>query len=362
MKLSAALVLTVWLLCASAAGAAIPSGNLLTNPGAEDGPAAHDSSQVFVPPGWTFSQPEFRMTAVYYGSLGFPTAEQGVALGGGHAFFAGGPPQPEGQPDQRSAIAVQEIPLPPDAFADVDAGAVQATGGGCFGGYADQEDTVVFGADFLNSGGQALTGTNIAAYGPDAKARGKQTKLLPVSATRPVPAGARFVRVVLQLIRVGDRAYNDAYADNILMQLTPAGSTPPEPTCSAAASTPPPPGPPPGNQPLTPNAISRGSSKARYRSGRIAVTLACAGQGAACSGTLRLTVPSLSAHSSSVTLGSRSFSIAAGKSATVAVRVGRRAKARLNRLSARQVRRLKVRASVKMGTASAKFTLRLLSG
>jgi hypothetical protein len=163
----------------------------------------------------------------------------------------------------------------------------------------------------------------------------------------------------MQLIRVGDRAYNDAYADNVLLQLTPAGSTPPEPTCSAVTSTPPTSGPPPGNEPLTPNAISRGSSKATYRSGGIAVTLDCAGQGAACSGTLQLTVPSLSAHGSTVTLGSRSFSIAAGNSATVSVRVGRRVRARLNRLLARQVRRLKVTASVVLGTASTKFTLRL---
>jgi hypothetical protein len=340
----------------------------VTNPGAEDGPGAHDSSEVVVPPGWTFLKPEYRMTAVYYGSPGFPTIEQGVALGGGHSFFAGGPAQPEGAEDQPTAIADQEIPLPAEVIADIDAGTVQATGGGCFGGYGTQNDSVVFGAYFEDSAGHTVGSDPVFIAGPGAKERGGQTKLLPYSDTRKVPAGTRFVQVRLLLIRessAGRFDYNDAYADNLLLQLSASGSTPPPPSCSApkapGPSGPTGPGAPggPAGPNVTPFAIARGSSRATLRSGRVGVSLRCDSGTSPCSGTLRLTVPSLSASVSSVTLGSKAFSIPAGRTATVKVALARRARARVKRMSARQLRRLKVTAKVTVGTASKQFALRL---
>jgi hypothetical protein len=95
------------------------------------------------------------------------------------------------------------------------------------------------------------------------------------------------------------------------------------------------------------------------RSGRVGVRLTCTSHDAPCSGSLRLKVPSLSASTSNVTLGSKPFTIAAGKTAPVKVSLRRRAKARMSRMSSRQLRRLRVTATVTIGAASGKFALRL---
>jgi hypothetical protein len=57
------------LLAAAPAGAVVPGGNLLVNPGAEAGPGAPDSSQQLPLPGWTV---ESTFTAVQYGTSGLP--------------------------------------------------------------------------------------------------------------------------------------------------------------------------------------------------------------------------------------------------------------------------------------------------
>src|SRR3954469_3216359 len=66
------------------AGAVVPSGNLVQNPGAEAGGGAANASDVAPPPGWGTTS---NFTAVKYGTSGFP----GQAAGGGTNFFAGGP-------------------------------------------------------------------------------------------------------------------------------------------------------------------------------------------------------------------------------------------------------------------------------
>ena len=71
----------------AAAGAAVPAGNLLANPGAEAGAGSDDGSLVPLP-GWAV---EGSLTAVKYGASNFLTTEDGARLGGGANFFAGGP-------------------------------------------------------------------------------------------------------------------------------------------------------------------------------------------------------------------------------------------------------------------------------
>jgi hypothetical protein len=350
------------LLPAATAGATIPTGNLVKNPGAEDGQAAANDSDYFFPPGWKPELTQSRITAVQYGTgTDFLTTDQGIAYAGGGRFFAGGPPRRLDETQQSDEPMYQDVAIPGDALVDVDAGVVEATGGGCFGGFAD--DVIDFTAQFLDEGGRAMPGV-MFLEGPT---NSKPAALQPTWQTMTVPAGARAIHVRLQFFQIGPRGYNRAYADNVLMALSRAGSAPPQPTCSV--QTPPAgptgptgpaaPGPAPQGPPLTPFLISRGSSKATLRSGRVGVSLACTASGRACRGSLRLSVPSLSAGASSVTLGSRSFTIAAGKRAVVSVRLGRRAKARLSRLPARKVARLKVTARVTMGSTSTKFALRL---
>ena len=76
---------------AAPAAAVIPQGNLLANPGAEDGAAADNEADRFAPPGWSPLAPLLLPTAVRYGAPAFPTSAAAAALGGGRSFFAGGP-------------------------------------------------------------------------------------------------------------------------------------------------------------------------------------------------------------------------------------------------------------------------------
>ena len=87
--------LLVFLLASAGAGAggggAIPSGNLLANPNAEQGQAATNSTERFDPPGWQLGPGGSTVTEVRYGTPDFPTLADSAAIGGGSAFFAGGP-------------------------------------------------------------------------------------------------------------------------------------------------------------------------------------------------------------------------------------------------------------------------------
>src|SRR6266576_2136707 len=87
-RLSAAALVAAALLVVASADAAVPTGNLLVNPGAEAGAGASDSTQLFPPPGWAV---EGNMTAVQYGAPQFLTLADSAKLGGGKNFFAGGP-------------------------------------------------------------------------------------------------------------------------------------------------------------------------------------------------------------------------------------------------------------------------------
>jgi hypothetical protein len=364
------LFVTLWVLPGSAA-ATIPPGNLLANPGAEDGTATPDGYDIYRPPGWDMSA-KATITSVAYGAPGFFTAEQGVAFGGGRSFFAGGPPN---NGNSSAFVMVQDVTLPPEVRGDVAAGTVQATVGGCLGGFADQDDLVEVSATYSGGGlgDQFLFSPNFK--GPDAQARGKRTDLLPRAITAQLPKAAEKITVRFDF-QAKSGSYNDAYADNLMLVLRTAGTTPPVPACAAPTAPggggpAPAPAPPAGPGPVifAPGAVgtgpavttllvSQGSGKAMVRSGRVGVSLKCAAHDTPCKGSVRLIVPALP-HASSVTLGSKAFSIAPGKTATVKVSLGRRAKARVNRLSARQLRRLKVTAKVTSGTASGQFAVRL---
>jgi hypothetical protein len=354
LKLCVATALAAFLLSAGGAGATLPSGNLIRNPGAEEGSASSDGGAVINPPEWD-SSPNATITSVTYGAPGFLTAAQGLALGGGRSFFAGGPPVTGG--DSSSWALLQTDYFPAEVLGDVAGGAVQATLSGCLGGYGDQDDRVEIEADvFGDPQGRLVPFPTLT--GPDARARGGLTDLLPQSATLKLPSSAKGVSLHVFFERTsGGGTYNDAYADNLALVLTPAGSAPPAPNCSApppgGGPQPGPGGPPPAPGPHTSGvAISRGSSTATLGPGRVRVSLICTSPETPCSGDLRLTA-------SSLTLGSTTFRIAAGRKATVRVSLRRRAKARLERMSRRDLRRLLVTARVRIGTASGTFSLRL---
>jgi len=202
-------------------GASGAGTNLLTNPGAEDGPGGVDSSGGMPPPGWTVTGD---LTTVQYNAAGgFPTSAVSTQIGGGANFFAGG--------NAAVSTAAQAVDVSA-AASSIDAGTVAATLSGDLGGYADQDDSAMVVATYLNAAGGALGTLTI---GPVTEAqRNGQTTLLPQSTDGTVPVGTRSVQVVLTATRV-DGSYNDGYADNISLSLGGPGSA------SVTPAAPPPP-------------------------------------------------------------------------------------------------------------------------
>jgi len=366
VRIQAAAVALVAALTLAAGAQGYPTGNLILNPGAEEGPASADGSTIFVPPYWIPKDAYSRVTSVAYGAPGFLTADQGAAYGGGRSFFAGGPPEADPNIFPNESGIYQIIDFPNSVVAEFAGGRVQATLSGCLGGYGDQNDYAELEANF--TGGTGIHFVRVT--GPSGTERGGRTGLLPRSGTTVVPQGTSDILVYLTSVRTsGPQTYYDGYADNLSLILSPVGSVPPQPSCTVSGPGAPAasggPGAPVGPGPapaVTTFLIARGSSKATLRSGRVGVSLTCTSHDAPCKGSLRVTVPSLPASASSVTLGSRSFTIAATKTATVSVSLRRRAKTRLAHMSARQLRRLKATATVTMGAASGRFALRLHRG
>jgi hypothetical protein len=208
----------------SARTGTVPVGNLVKNPGAEDGPGAPDSAQHPAIPSWTTTP---SLTAVKYGTSGFPTTAMSAQLSGGLNIFAGGPSNARSTATQTVDVAV--------AATEIDGGKLQALLSAQIGGFESQEDNATVEAFFLNTGGGQLGTVKI---GPVTAAdRGNKTALLPRSATGAVPAGTRSIRVVVTATRTSG-SYNDGYLDNIDLELK-TGTTPPpvkKPTLAVACA------------------------------------------------------------------------------------------------------------------------------
>ena len=202
----------VALFAAAPAGAVVPSGNLLVNPGAEAGPGAADSGTQLPLPGWTV---ESTFTAVQYGTPAFLTAADGAALGGGVNFFAGGP--------GGAASAATQVVDVSGAAAEIDAGKVGTTLSALLGGYSSQTDHAAVTATFLNAGG-APAGA-VALPTVTSTDRNLTTALIARTASAAVPAGTRQISVRIDAIR-DDGSYNDAYIDNVSLVLGAGGGGP----------------------------------------------------------------------------------------------------------------------------------------
>jgi hypothetical protein len=194
--------LAAFLLLAAPASADIPSGNLVVNPGAEDGAGAADSSAILPLPGWTTGG---TLTAVQYGAPAFPTTADATRLGGGRNFFTGGPGG-----DVSTATQVIDVSR---AAPEIDAGRVTANLSALLGGYATQDDAATVSA--------APAGAAVAVtLGPVTPAdRGGESNLLPRSGSFPVPAGTRALAVTITATRAQGN-FNDGYVDNVALSLT----------------------------------------------------------------------------------------------------------------------------------------------
>jgi hypothetical protein len=204
-RIAASAIVTT-LVAAAPALAAVPAGNLVTNPGAEAAGGAVTIEQVVPIPGWTT---ESNFTAVQYNQeLGFPTVEQSAGWGGGANFFAGGP-------GAAASGAAQTISVG-GAAREIDAGAVTLTLSALIGGYQTQEDAAAVSAAALDAAGATLATATLPAV--TMAERGSQTTLLARTASAPVPRGTRSIAVRLTATRTaGD--YNDGYVDNVSLTL-----------------------------------------------------------------------------------------------------------------------------------------------
>lgn len=369
----AAVVFVPLLAAAPQARGAIPQGNLLVNGDGEVGVAVSDESSYSCPYGWTCSPPgpfggSGAATLVRYGTTTFPSAADSARIGGGNNFFAGGPGNDRSTVSQRVELGV--------AAAEIDAGGVQATVGGCLGGWQTQDDHARISVT-LNLVPDADRLPPIPELtGPDAAARGNETKLLPVSSTFAVSAGTRSVDFTLIANRVGG-AYNDGYADNLSLTLGPStGPAPPAPPCSVPGGGPggggpggggpggggpggggpggggPGGGPPGGIR----RVLSFGKSVVVGLDGMARVPVRCnTRQVARCEGTLSVSLVRASQSSAKrqkVKLGSARYSVASLKKRTIKVPLRKSDAKAIARLSKRQLarRRLKVRATTTVGS------------
>jgi len=189
---------------ASAAWAVIPSGNLLLNPGAEDGASGA------APPGWTTTL-DFQALAYTTGG-GFPGPNDPGCPDRGNNFFWAG--------NNAMATATQNVSVS-GAATEIDTGTVDSTLSGYLGGFSNQEDQMKVEMIYLDA---SLTELARAQIGPVTAAdRGNVTSMLLRSTTADVPALTRTIRVVQTGTRAAGSS-NDAYSDCLSLTLA-AGPT-----------------------------------------------------------------------------------------------------------------------------------------
>ena len=206
--------LTVALLFAAPLAAslgAIPSGNLVQNPGAEDSPGS-DVPTVVKPVGWETTG-RFSTWAYPAQEGDWPTRAYAATIGGGKNFFAGGPGDNSGK--QTTHTATQTIDVS-GAATEIDAGQVGATLTALIGGYTAAEDLAHRDRKVPQRlRRRARQRSHRSGHRDDRKAR---TVLLKRAAQANVPPNTRTIPVVITVIADGNGA-NHAFVDNISLLL-----------------------------------------------------------------------------------------------------------------------------------------------
>ena len=195
----------------AARSSAIPPGNLVQNPGAEDSPGT-DVATVVKPVGWVTTGN--LSTWTYAPAEGDkPTKAFAATIGGGKNFFAGGPGDNSGK--QTTHTASQTIDVS-GAATEIDAGQVGATLTAFLGGYTVAQDLATVTARFLDAAGAQLGSVRV---GPVTFTdRKRLTVLLKRTAQANLPANTRSMAVVITVIADGNGAHH-AYVDNISLTL-----------------------------------------------------------------------------------------------------------------------------------------------
>ena len=187
-------------------GSSTGGANLITNGGAEAGPASGFGGAPSIP-GWTSDGSV--AVAAYSDSSGDLSASTVGPPNPGNNYFAGGS-------GNASSKMTQTIDLSSYASA-IDAGTEPYTLDGWLGGYDGQDDNTVVQATFLNASGGTL-GT--ASIGPVVTAdRNGATELLDRTKSGTIPVGTRKVLITVTFTRLSG-SDNDGLADNLSFTLT----------------------------------------------------------------------------------------------------------------------------------------------
>jgi len=192
------------------AAQSVLGANLIANPGAEAGPNAEATASEAIAldlPSW--SRTGYFSTEAYepdgdvllFSSPG--PADRGVS------YFTGGP-------SNAGSTAYQYIDVSAAASL-IDSGKVTYAASAWLGGFDAQEDHVVETITFLGAS-HVVLGT-AAQLGPvTAEERNNIASLYQRSTNGTVPAGTRFIKVLLTMTRT-DGNYDDGYADNLSLVL-----------------------------------------------------------------------------------------------------------------------------------------------
>jgi hypothetical protein len=183
------------------------AGNLIANPGAEQGTAATDDRASPAPPHWTRTG---AFTSVRYGTVAgafpFPSLAAAVAVRGGHTFFTAGP---------GGAAALRQVIDVSRWAPEIDARSGAAvTLSALLGGFRASDDHATVTAHFRGPFGSRRGSLSLGAV--SALQRGNATMLALRAARRVLP---RLTRSVVISVRAGTPggSYNDAYVDNVAL-------------------------------------------------------------------------------------------------------------------------------------------------
>lgn len=199
---------------------AIPGGNLVKNPGAEDSAGAATDTVVPIA-GWVTTGP---MTAWTYGALGDrPDQSFAASINGGASFFSGGPGGVAGAPTASQRIDVS------GAAAEIDVGDVAATLSAYVGGYTVSGDLPQVDAVFYDAASVRLGGIHIGPVNREQRKRA--TTLLKRSTSVNLPKTTRRIDVVIS-VQVDNNGKNHAYVDNVSLTLAKPAPTALVVTCA----------------------------------------------------------------------------------------------------------------------------------
>ncbi len=190
---------------------AIPGGNLVQNPGAEDS-LGSKVPIVVKPVGWTTTG---NLSAWEYAprEADWPTQAFAATIGGGKNFFAGGPGDNTQKPTTHTATQTIDVA---SAATEIDASQVGASLTAFIGGYTVAKDTATVTARFLNAAGAQIGSVRVGPVSFEERKR--LTVLLKRTALANLPPKTQSIAVVITVVGDGNGQHH-AFIDNISLTL-----------------------------------------------------------------------------------------------------------------------------------------------